>query len=69
MNERPYVQYHVESNVSELVATTVYRKLEYLYNYSESQEKFIEPRNPRGTLLIVDRTFDLVSPFIHDYHY
>ncbi len=24
---------------------------------------------PRGTLLIVDRTFDMVSPLIHDYHY
>ena len=26
-------------------------------------------REPRGTLLILDRSFDLVAPIVHDYYY
>jgi len=29
----------------------------------------VRPREPRATMLIVDRSFDLVSPVIHDYYY
>jgi hypothetical protein len=61
---------------------SVYKKLEYLYNYSGSapankkrkkkggeEEEVIQVayREPRGTLVILDRTFDMISPLIHDY--
>ena len=26
-------------------------------------------REPRGTILILDRGFDLIAPVIHDYYY
>ena len=26
-------------------------------------------KEPRGSLLIVDRTFDLISPVVHDFFY
>lgn len=29
----------------------------------------MKPREPRATLLLVDRSFDIVSPVIHDYYY
>jgi len=34
MGEKPYIQYQPESQVCEEVAMSVYKKLEYLYNYS-----------------------------------
>jgi syntaxin-binding protein 1 len=69
MGERPYVQYQGDSEVSEKIAALVYKKLEYLYNYNKSQNSIVPFREPRGTLLVVDRTFDMVSPLLHDYHY
>lgn len=54
----------------EEVAIALYKKLEYLYTYGESNDvEKVEFREPRGTLLIVDRTIDLVTPLIHDYTY
>lgn len=64
---------------------SVFKKLDYLFNYSgvaeEPQPKKgkkkkqnqqagqLACREPRGTLLIVDRSFDLITPLIHDYQY
>ena len=31
--------------------------------------KKLKPREPRATLLLVDRSFDIVSPVMHDYYY
>jgi hypothetical protein len=63
----------------------VFKKLEYLYNYSGAEElpkkgkkkkgkgsqdegsMQLQYREPRGTLVIMDRTFDLITPLIHDY--
>jgi hypothetical protein len=87
MGEKPYIQYQADSPVCEEVAMNVYKKLEYLYNYSSNdsgamkkkkkgknpqdsdQPMQLQYREPRGTLVIMDRTFDLVTPFIHDYQY
>ena len=51
------------------MAINVYKKLEYLFNYSTQSNKEVQCREPRGTLVIMDRTFDLVTPLIHDYSY
>jgi len=29
----------------------------------------VEPVEPRSTILILDRSFDMITPFIHDYNY
>jgi hypothetical protein len=34
--------------------------------YSNYPEKV---REPRGTLLILDRSFDIISPVVHDFYY
>jgi hypothetical protein len=34
MNEKPFIQYQVESVIAERVALNVHKKLEFLYNYS-----------------------------------
>ena len=87
MGEKPFIQYQGDSLLCEEVATAVYNKLEYLYNYSASSSKKrkgkkkptieenqeapiqIPFREPRGTLVILDRTFDMITPLIHDYQY
>lgn len=69
LQERPFVQYQGNSDVAEKVASQVYKKLEYLYNYNQSQKNALPFREPRGTLLVMDRSFDLASPLIHDYTY
>lgn len=38
MGEKPYIQYQAESIICEEVAMNVYKKLEYLYNYSGNGE-------------------------------
>ena len=82
MGEKPYIQYQAESLMCEEVAMSVFKKLEFLYNYSGIGEELpkkkgkkidvdqdfqLHYREPRGTLVIMDRTFDLVTPLIHDY--
>ena len=89
MGEKPFIQYQKESILCEEVAMNVFKKLEYLYNYSSNgsgepaqssrkkkkQKQDDEApmqlayRQPRGTLVILDRTFDLITPLIHDYQY
>lgn len=85
MGEKPYIQYQEGSILCEEVAICLYKKLEYLYNYSggtQSKKKkkvirnqdSMEPqqiqyREPRATLVILDRTFDLITPMMHDYSY
>ncbi len=82
MGERPYIQYQGDSHISEAVARSIDKKLEYLYNYTsqsdnskkkkgkkDQEDTLLAFREPRGTLVIVDRTFDLITPLIHDYQY
>ena len=33
------------------------------------RSKKVKPREPRGSILIVDRSLDIISPVIHDYYY
>mmetsp|Transcript_22920 Transcript_22920/g.22225 ORF Transcript_22920/g.22225 Transcript_22920/m.22225 type:complete len:93 (-) Transcript_22920:363-641(-) len=47
----------------------LYTKLEYLYNYSSLSQERVDFREQRAGLVILDRTFDMVSPLVHDYTY
>lgn len=67
MMEKPYIQYQADSILCEEVALNVFKKLEYLYNYSSNSQ--VPFREERATLLILDRTFDMISPLVHDYNY
>ncbi len=83
MGEKPFIQYQADSHISKDVAASVDKKLEYLYNYTsqsdtkkkkgkkakDENEMQLAYREPRGTLVIIDRTFDLITPLIHDYQY
>ena len=71
MNEKPFIQYQGDSVLCEEVALSVYKKLEYLYNYSSDAQKGeqVEFREPRGTLVVMDRTFDMLTPLTHTYEY
>jgi Sec1 family len=35
----------------------------------EAKKKKIKIKDPRGVLIIVDRSFDLIAPIVHDYYY
>lgn len=38
MGERPYIQYQGDSHISEAVARSIDKKLEYLYNYTSQSD-------------------------------
>jgi syntaxin-binding protein 1 len=63
--EFPYVQYQSESVLSKTLAVKLHDALKKFYSQSKNQKV----REPRGTILILDRGFDLISPVIHDYYY
>lgn len=83
MGEKPFIQYQADSHISKDVAASIDKKLEYLYSYTsqsdtkkkkgkkgkDENEMQLAFREPRGTLVIIDRTFDLITPLIHDYQY
>ena len=63
--EYPYVQYQGDSMFARVLASTLQELL--VEFYSEQDERKI--KEPRGHLLILDRTFDLISPVVHDFYY
>ena len=63
--EYPYIQYQQESDFSRVLASVLHNQFEEFYkdaNYNRIKQ-------PRGHLLILDRTFDLISPVVHDFFY
>jgi hypothetical protein len=64
--ENPYIQYQGNSSLCKTLATKLNKALSDFYGASH---KDIKVREPRGTLLVLDRTFDLLSPVLHDYFY
>jgi syntaxin-binding protein 1 len=62
LNEFPYIQYNKNSMYCSKLAEFLHSKLAPFYKNKSFNEK-------RGILLICDRTFDITSPFLHDYFY
>ena len=63
--EYPHVQYQGESKLAKALAVKLNDSLKKFY----SQSKHIKVREPRGTILLLDRGFDLIAPVLHDYFY
>lgn len=63
--EFPNIQYQGESAIAKVLAMKLQETLRTFYERSRS----VRIREPRGTILILDRGFDLISPAIHDYFY
>ena len=63
--EFPYVQYQGESVIAKTLAKKVNDNLKNFYE----KTKNIKIREPRGTILILDRGFDPIAPVVHDYFY
>lgn len=75
--EYPIIRYSEPSpNQIELAPATILAKKlafefqEVLDNYAREHEDFPPPSTrPRSIFLIADRTLDLISPIVHDFHY
>ena len=63
--EKPYIQYQKGSEFSRVLASILHEQFEDFYQ-GDNQRLIKEPR---GSLLILDRTFDLISPIAHDFFY
>lgn len=62
LKEFPYIQYQKSSPLSLSLAENINAQLSDFYQMKTYNEK-------RGILLIVDRTLDITTPFLHDYNY
>jgi syntaxin-binding protein 1 len=65
--EYPWVQYQGTSPFAKSLAIKLNSYLNKFYT-TQAKEK-IKIKEPRGTLLICDRSIDLLSPVLHDFHY
>ena len=65
MNEKPYIQYQGNSRLAKRVSESVNKQIK---NFEENSPDN-QFRDPRATLLILDRSFDMTAPFLHDYAY
>lgn len=65
LNEKPYIQYYGRSKLSEMVS----KSLSNYFNEFQTKSPGFKFREPRSKLLILDRSFDMASPLLHDYSY
>ena len=65
--EFPWVQYQGNSPLAKALAVKLNEYLTRFYT-TQAKEK-IRIREPRGTMIICDRSFDLLSPVLHDFYY
>ena len=63
-NEHPYIQFQGESEISRMIAENVKEMLVNFY-----KDPAIKVKEPRGQMLILDRSFDMIAPILHDYVY
>jgi hypothetical protein len=62
LKEYPYIQYQKSSSVCLNLAENLNANLSEFYHTKSYNEK-------RGIILIIDRTLDITTPFLHDYNY
>jgi syntaxin-binding protein 1 len=67
IKEFPYIRYAKDKGPTQRIATMVAEQLEELRRKSPEYSQGI--KEPRGTLLILDRSVDALSPLIHDFYY
>jgi len=66
LNEYPYIQYYGNSYYCKEVAVSLNKMMS---DFMSKTSKNFEPRDPRGTFIIVDRVYDLNAPLMHEYCY
>jgi syntaxin-binding protein 1 len=70
IEENPYVRYNVSDtggNISEKFAKILQKEMD---NYGKLDSDFEALKTKkRATLVIVDRGFDMISPFLHEFTY
>ena len=64
--EKPHIQFQAGSKVAPLVAKALERNLNGFFNKLRDEGSM---RNPRATLLVLDRNIDLNAPMLHDFSY
>ena len=63
--EYPYIQYQGDSEFCNVLAQLLHEQFEEFYDGANRGRI----KQPRGSLVILDRTFDLISPVAHDFFY
>ena len=63
--EYPFIQYQGDSEFCHVLAQLLHEQFEEFYDGSNRSRI----KQPRGSLVILDRTFDLISPVAHDFFY
>ncbi len=70
IEEYPLIRYDKRSAISKKLASCMKEKLESLQQAGiDLPAKVNAPSDERCTLLILDRSFDLVAPFLHEFTY
>ena len=64
-DEFPNIRYLGQSPTCKSFA----EKLQDNFKQFYKRNKKVKPHMPRATFLLLDRSFDLVAPVIHDYYY
>ena len=63
--EYPYIQYQGDSEFSRVMAMLLHNLFSEFY--TDDMMGYV--REPRGKILLLDRSFDLISPVAHDFFY
>ena len=64
--ENPYIQFYGQSTLCKRLAISLQERIN---NLAIKAGKDWHPHEPKGTVIIVDRAFDINSPIMHDYCY
>jgi syntaxin-binding protein 1 len=78
LNEYPHIRYKNSSNICTSLAATFHTKMDQFVNQNptwwyhggpKKQSASGAPQRERGTLLLLDRSLDALSPLMHDFTY
>jgi len=65
LNEKPYIQYQGKSKLAEKVGKALQKQFEEF----GSKAPDFNFKEPRSTILILDRSIDMTAPLLHDFAY